>query len=120
MNDVRRPAEFFYGFQGSFAEKNRPEAVIFEPLIVIVGEYMLALEQVFVVQEIDLKAGIGKGGYFDLKGKVFIINGYVDTGKPNHLMQPVATLVDGAKAGHDAANLETVIVGFNSQLVHYF
>ena len=54
MDDIGRPAEFFYCFQRTLAKEYRAEAVVIEPFFLFVVENIRTFEQVLVFQEIDL------------------------------------------------------------------
>src|SRR5947208_52946 len=87
VDQVWRPAKFLYRFQRSFTKEYRSQAIIFKPFFLVVGKNVLSFKEVLVVKKINLQAGIGQGSHLDLQGKVFIVNGNIDTGKPYHFMK---------------------------------
>src|SRR5664279_2303037 len=52
--DIRRPAEFFYRFQGSLAEENSAQTIIVKPLFLFIMEDKFPLKKILILQEIHL------------------------------------------------------------------
>ena len=105
MYDVRSPAEFFDGFEDTPGKEDRPLPIVFEELPVIVEGYLLAAEEIVIVDEIDLDPGCGNGCYLNHKGPVDISDDYVHPGKPDYLMQLVLPFIDAAVSGHESPDL---------------
>ena len=120
VNDIGWPAKFFDRFQSAFTEKNRTQPIVFKPFLVVVGKDVFSFEQVFVIQEIYLQAGIRQRSYLDLQGEILIVDRNIDAREPNHLMQPVTALINRTKTGHDTTNFVAVVIRFNCQLIYNF
>ena len=110
MNHIWWPAKLLDRLEGALAIEYGAQAVVLKPFILLVVEDELALEKIFVVKKIHLKAGIGERGHFDLKGKVIIVNRNIDPRKANHFMKPVPPFIYDSKPRHDTTHLESIVI----------
>jgi hypothetical protein len=58
MNDIRRPSEFFYCFQGSFTKENGAKIIVLIPFFMLISKNVFSFKQVFIVKEINLQSCI--------------------------------------------------------------
>ena len=101
MYDVRRPPELLDRLQDSARKENRTLSVVFEEFPVLVAVDLLAVEIVFVVNEIHLHPGSGYGSNLYHKRPVYIVDDYVHSREADDFMQLVLPLVDAAESRHE-------------------
>ena len=102
VNDVGRPVEFFHRFNHATREEHTTEVVVLAENAVVVADLVLFLrKKIVVVDEVNLHPRLLNRCHFDDERVVGVVDDEVHTRQANHLMQLVATLVDGAITGHE-------------------
>ena len=74
MNDIRRPTQFFYGFQYASSKEDGAFIVVWKQLSIAVFQHGFSLKIFIVIDEIHLHASGRDRGYFDDQGMIRVID----------------------------------------------
>ena len=95
MDDIRCPALFLHCFQDSSGKEDCTFVVISEESAFCIAEDTLAVEVVFIVDEIYLHTG-SSGCYLDDQRSVDIVDHDVHSRKSDDFMELVLPFIDAA------------------------
>ena len=110
MDDIRGPAQFLHGFQDTAGEENGPFAIVGEEFSVFVPEDELALEIIFVVDEVYLDTGRRNGGDLYYEGMVSLSHYDIDARQADNFVKLVLAFVDAPVARHEHTDLPTPLL----------
>ncbi|OAV67734.1 hypothetical protein Barb6XT_01346 [Bacteroidales bacterium Barb6XT] len=108
MDDVRYPAQFFDGFQYTSHKEDAAFIIVNVLLPVLARHNVSAVEEVFIVDEVNLHTGGLDGSHLNNKRMVGVVHNEVHAGEPDHFVQLVAPLVDDSILGHKRPDFPAV------------
>ena len=105
MDHVRSPSEFLYGLKYSSCKEDSSFPVVLEVISRFVAIYALAVEIIFIVNEIHLHSRCRNRRNLDYERSVYFIDDDIHTRQTDNFVKLVLSFVDATIAWHEGTDL---------------
>src|SRR4030043_428784 len=105
MYNIRCPPQLFNRLDNTPGEEERTFIVVFKFISGSIGNNMLSLEIIIIIDEINLHSGTLDRSNLYNKRMISVVNNQVHPGKPYYLMKLIPPLINTSVPGHKSTDL---------------